>query len=155
MLLEINFTKFKEQLVIKQLSGKRKIFDPLRRKYLVLTPEEFVRQLFVLYLIEEKNYNKNLIKIEKTLQVNQLTKRCDILIYNKAFQPVCIVECKAPHIKISADTFRQIATYNMPLQVKTLIVSNGIQTYCSIIDHENSNFEFSPEIPSFEDLKTV
>ncbi len=147
MELNIDFTKYKDQLQIKKIEDKRKIFDPIRRKYMVLTPEELVRQLVIQYLIIEKYYNKNFIRVEKSLVVNKMQKRCDILIYNNMYSPQLLVECKAARVKITQTTFEQIARYNMPLKVDTLLVSNGIQTYCCNIDHEKSTFDFLSEIP--------
>ena len=110
------------------------IHDPIRRKYLVQTPEETVRQLTVQYLIEEKGYPQNRISVEKALKVNELTKRFDILVFERAMKPFLLVECKAPNIPISQDTFRQIAIYNMPLSVRFLMVTNGNDTYCCEMD---------------------
>lgn len=149
-MIEIDFLAFKSQVKIKIEKDRRYIFDPIRQKYLVLFPEEFVRQLVLLYLIQDKAYNKNRIKVEKTLQVNDRIKRCDILIYNKEVEPLLLVECKAPNVKITQDTFKQIAWYNMPLQVQYLVVTNGLTTYCCAMDYENQTFNFLEEIPVFE-----
>ena len=125
------------------------IFDNLRKKYLVLTPEEWVRQHYVQYLVQEKNYPVSLIALEKQLTINNLKKRTDIVIYNKDGQPEIIVECKASHIKISQDTFDQIARYNLQLKAKYLIVTNGLEHYYCNMDFENENYQFLKEIPSY------
>jgi hypothetical protein len=125
------------------------IFDNLRKKYLVLTPEEWVRQHYVQYLVQEKNYPVSLIALEKQLTINNLKKRTDIVVYNKDGQPKIIVECKAPHIKISQDTFDQIARYNLQLKAKYLIVTNGLEHYYCSMDFENENYQFLKEIPSY------
>lgn len=125
------------------------IFDNLRKKYLVLTPEEWVRQHYVQYLVQEKNYPVSLIALEKQLTINNLKKRTDIVVYNKDGQPEIIVECKAPHIKISQDTFDQIARYNLQLKAKYLIVTNGLEHYYCSMDFENENYQFLKEIPSY------
>ncbi len=148
-MIAIDFLQYKNQLKLKNDKERRYIFDPIRQKYLVLFPEEFVRQLVLLYLIEEKKYNKNRIKVEKTLKVNERTKRCDILIYNQAVQPLLLVECKAPNVKITQATFEQIAWYNMPLQVQYLVVTNGLTTYCCEMDYEKQSYHFLEEIPLF------
>lgn len=116
---------------------------------MVLQPEEIVRQLTLLYLIEEKKYNRNRIRAEKLLHVNDLRKRCDILIYDTEVNPLLLVECKAARVKITQDTFKQIAWYNMPLKVKYLVVTNGLQTYCCEMDYDKHTYQFLPEIPVF------
>ena len=147
--MDINFIKYKDRIQFKKQNNKLYFFDPIRQKYLLMQPEEMVRQLVVLYLIQEKSYNKNRIKLEKTLTVNDRTKRCDILIYDLDMQPFLLVECKAPHIKISHDVFKQIAWYNMPLKVSYLLVTNGIQTYCCAMNYQSNSFEFLDYIPEF------
>ena len=103
------------------------IFDDIRKKNVVLTPEEWVRQHFVQYLIQEKNYPISLIALEKQLTINNRKKRTDILIFSPNGTPDIIVECKAPQIKINQDTFDQIARYNLKLNANFLIVTNGLQ----------------------------
>ena len=149
-MIPIDFLRFKAQLKTKVNKDRRYIFDPIRQKYLVLFPEELVRQLVLLYLIQDKKYNKNRVKVEKTLKVNQRTKRCDILIYDQAVQPLLLVECKAPQVKITQATFEQIAWYNMPLQVQYLVVTNGLSTYCCKMDYERQTYHFLEEIPEFD-----
>ena len=151
-MIKIDFTKYKNSLKIQQKEGKPYIFDPIRKKYLVLTPEEFVRQLFVLYLIEERDFNKNRIAIEKLIIVNELRKRGDIIIYNKAMQPFLLVECKAASVPIDEKTFKQIAWYNMPLKVEYLVVTNGLSTYCCSMDYENDSYKFLNKIPKFKKI---
>ena len=126
------------------------IFDELRKKNIVLTPEEWVRQHFVKYLIHEKNYPISLIAIEKQLTINNLKKRTDILIFSKTGTPHIIVECKAPHIKITQDTFDQIARYNLKLNADFLIVTNGLEHYYCKLDIINESYIFLPEIPSYK-----
>jgi len=125
------------------------IFDNLRKKYLVLTPEEWVRQHFVQFLIQEKNYPQSLIALEKQLIINNLKKRTDIVVFNKEGEPDIIVECKAPSIKISQDTFDQIARYNLQLNAKYLIITNGLEHYFCSLDHENKTYVFLKEIPNY------
>ena len=133
----------------RNLETSPEIFDSIRKKYIVLTPEEWVRQNFVKYLIEEKNYPKSLLAIEKEITVNRLKKRCDIVIYNRDLKPIVIVECKSPSIKINQETFDQAARYNLSLNVKYLIITNGMNHYCCTIDEENKAYIFKEEIPSF------
>ncbi len=134
---------------IKNRENKLYIFDIIRKKNVVLTPEEWVRQHFIHYLIEEKNYPKSLIAIEKQLKINNLIKRTDILIFNNLGLPSIIVECKAPHINISQDTFDQIAKYNLKLQADYLIVTNGLQHFYCMMDHDKMQYNFLKTIPEY------
>ena len=132
---------------LKNSQNKTLIFDKLRKKYVVLTPEEWVRQHFVHFLIDQKKYPETLIAIEKQLTINNLKKRTDILIFNSDGKPEVVIECKAPSIKISQKTFDQIARYNMTLKTDLLVVTNGIQHYICIMDHQNKRYHFLKEIP--------
>lgn len=125
------------------------IFDELRKKYVILTPEEWVRQHFVNYLISYKKYPTSLIAIEKQLSINNLKKRTDILVFTSKGVPNIIIECKAPTIKITQNTFDQIARYNLKLNAKYLIVTNGIQHYYCKMDIENKNYVFIEDIPNY------
>lgn len=126
------------------------IFDKLRKKYMVLTPEEWVRQHYVSFLIEEKNYPTSLIAIEKQLTINNRKKRTDILVFNKNGEPEIIVECKAPQIKITQDTFDQIARYNLKLKATFLIVTNGLEHFYCKMDFKNETYIFLKEIPDYK-----
>ena len=125
------------------------IFDNLRKKYFVLTPEEWVRQHFVKFLIEEKKYPVSLIALEKELTLNNRKKRTDIVIFDKQGNPDIIVECKAPRIKISQATFDQIARYNLKLKAKYLVLTNGIEHYYCKMDFENETYIFLEDIPNY------
>jgi len=135
----------------KEEKGKPYIFDEIRKKYLQLTPEEWVRQNFVKYLIQEKNFPASLIILEKGLKLNELSKRADVLIYRDS-TPILLVECKAPEVKITQNTFDQIARYNLVFKVPYLIVTNGISHYCCTINFENNSFDFLTDIPAFSTL---
>lgn len=147
MLLDIDYTLYRDKLQLKKEQGKTFIFDPIRKKHLVLLPEELVRQLVLQFLILNRNYNKNLIRTEQGLKVNELSKRCDILIYDEHFSPFLLVECKSSKIAITQKTFEQIARYNLPLKVKYLLVTNGIQSFCCEMDYEAQSYSFLPEVP--------
>ena len=134
---------------LKNSENKVLIFDNLRKKYLVLTPEEWVRQHFVQYLIDEKRYPASLIALEKQLVINNRKKRTDILIFNKNGTPELIVECKAPSINITQDAFDQIARYNLKLNAHYLIVTNGLQHFYCKMDFENETYIFLKDIPSY------
>jgi len=128
------------------------IFDPVRRKYVKFTPEEWVRQNFVQYLIQEGKYPAGLIGIEIMFSLNKLKRRVDILIHNRAGKPVMIIECKAPDIIIDDKVFDQIVCYNMGLKVPYIIVTNGMDHYACRIDHENNKYEFLLVIPLYQEL---
>ncbi|OCK42857.1 restriction endonuclease subunit R [Tenacibaculum soleae] len=135
---------------LKSNENKTLIFDKWRKKYLVLTPEEWVRQHFVQYLIDEKKYPVSLIAIEKQLTINNLKKRTDIVIFSSDGMPDIIVECKAPKIKISQDTFDQIARYNLKLNANYLVVTNGLHHYFCKLDKENETYIFLKDIPNYQ-----
>lgn len=135
-------------ITLKEENGKHFIFDDIRKKYLSLTPEEWVRQNFIKYLISEKNVPSSLVVIEKGLKLNELSKRADVLIY-KDSSPIVLIECKAPKVKINQDTFDQISRYNLTFKVPYLIVTNGLNHYCCKVDFEKNNYTFLEEIPDF------
>ena len=135
---------------LKSKENKTLIFDKLRKKYMVLTPEEWVRQHFVHFLIDKKNYPTSLIALEKQLTINNRKKRTDILVFNTEGTPEIIVECKAPTIKITQDTFDQIARYNLKLKANFLIVTNGLEHFYCKMDFENETYIFLKEIPDYK-----
>lgn len=138
---------------IKLKEGKRIIFDSWRRKWVSLTPEEWVRQNFARFLTEEKHFPSARLGIEYSLNLNQQNFRADIVVFGKNGEPVMITECKAPEVKISQQVFDQIVRYNMKLQVKYLIVTNGMSHYCCVIDRVHFTYSFLEEIPDFKDLQ--
>lgn len=137
---------------VKLKDGKPFIFDVIRKKYINLTPEEWVRQNFVSFLITHKNYPLELIDNEVQIKLNSTTKRCDTIVYDKFLKPLVIIEYKAPEIVISKKTFDQITRYNMVLHVPYLIVSNGLSHYCCSINYESNTYSFLGDIPIFSDL---
>jgi hypothetical protein len=139
---------------IKEKEEKKTIFDVYRHKWVSLTPEEWVRQNFIRYLTEEKHYPVSLVSVERSLRLNQQNFRADAVIFTKAGDPLVIIECKAPEVKISQGVFDQIVRYNMELRVKYLIVTNGLSHYCCIIDKGKLSYAFLPEIPDYKDLVT-
>ncbi len=124
------------------------VFDIIRKKYILMTPEEHVRQQFIHFLINEKQYPKGLLAVETQLKIYKLTKRTDIVLYDTQGNVSIIIECKAPKIKVSQDTFDQIARYNMNFKAKYLIVTNGLNHYCCKPNYENDTYEFLKEIPN-------
>ena len=136
-------------LKTKLVEGTTQVFDAVRKKYLVLTPEEWVRQHFIHYLNLEKNYPLGLMGVEKMVKYNGMQTRADIVLYTSEGKPNMIVECKAPKVKITQDAFNQIAKYNFKLRVDFLIVTNGMQHFCCAMDYENNKITFLEEIPHF------
>ena len=137
---------------VKHEGKKTQIFDSVRKKFVTLTPEEWVRQHFIQYLISEKKVPEQLITVEMGLKYIELKKRSDVVVYNKEGKPVLIVECKAPAIKITQDTFDQFARYNMTLKVKYLAITNGINHFYCQIDHKNGSYFFLKELPVYTSL---
>lgn len=142
-MLSLNLPTFAAK--VKEKDGKHIIFDPVRRKFVALTPEEWVRQHFVNYLITDKGYPKELLANEVPLKLNGTSKRCDTVAYNRFLTPLMIVEYKAPHIEITSSVFDQIVRYNMVLHVRYLAVSNGISHFCCKIDYKNLTYSFWKE----------
>jgi hypothetical protein len=145
---KLNFPKFSFRF--KNSENKVSIFDIIRKKFVVLQPEEWVRQNCVHYLIDEKKYSKSLISVEKELLVNGLRKRYDIVVYNSDGAIHLLVECKSPEILINQSTFDQIARYNMKLKATYLMVTNGLNHYYCQMDFDNSRYNFLKDIPEYE-----
>ncbi len=147
---ELNLPKYEVRL-----GGTREnpeIFDFLRRRFVKLTPEEWVRQHFVHWLTEHKGYPKGLLGNEIELRVGEKRLRCDSILYNTNAQPRMIIEYKAPTVNLSKKVFDQIVTYNLLLNVDYLIVSNGLLHYCCRMDYEHNSYEFLPDIPDYKNL---
>lgn len=149
-MLELNLPSF--DINVKKIGGKLSILDPLRRKFVALTPEEWVRQHFVNFLLREKGYPAALIANEIQIDLNKLKKRCDSVVYNRDLSPLMIIEYKAPDVDITQQVFDQIVRYNIVLKVKYLIVSNGLNHYCCIMDYDKQSFNYLSNIPNYTDL---
>jgi hypothetical protein len=130
----------------KNSENKVAVFDEIRKKYVVLTPEEWVRQHVVKYLINDRGYPKSLINVEKLLKVNGLTKRYDVVVFNSDGSIHLLVECKAPSVKISQHVFDQIARYNLTMNATLLMVTNGLEHYYCRMDFENEKYIFMREL---------
>lgn len=128
------------------------IYDRLRSKFVALTPEEWVRQHFVEFIITHKGFPQSLIANEIGITLNNTRRRCDTVVYDNTASPLVIIEYKAPSVEITQATFDQIVRYNMVLQAKYLIVSNGLNHYCCSIDYTNQTYQFLKEIPSYSEL---
>ncbi len=147
---QLNLPKY--PIKIKEENGVCYIFDVIRKKYLVLQPEEWVRQNFIQFLVNDKDYIASLIAIEKGLKLNELQKRADIVVYDKQAAPIVLIECKAPKVNINQEVFEQVARYNMVFKVPYLLVTNGMDHYCAKVDFETNSFEFLEDIPAYKEL---
>jgi type I site-specific restriction-modification system R (restriction) subunit len=135
----------------KKEEGKTLIFDSIRKKFVVLTPEEWVRQNFIQFLMQEKKYPETLMAVEKQIKVNGKQRRFDLLTYLRNGQPLLIAEFKAPSVKITQDAFDQVVRYNMVLRVERIVVSNGLQHFACEIDYGKNSYTYLPEIPEFSE----
>jgi hypothetical protein len=133
-------------------NGQLILFDPIRKKNIVITPEEWVRQHFVQYLINQKKYPKTLIKLEGGHKLHGMAKRSDIVVYNPDGEKILLVECKAPSVNIDQKVFDQVARYNMVHKVKVIAVTNGLQHYFCLIDFEAVNYKFIEELPTYAQM---
>jgi type I site-specific restriction endonuclease len=130
-------------------NSRPEIFDEVRKKWVTLTPEEWVRQHAVRWVIAEKKYPASLLAIEKSITVNGLTKRCDIVAFDRTGKPLLIIECKAHDVEISQPVFDQAARYNMTLNVNLFLLTNGLNHFCCVADHEKQSYLFLKELPEF------
>lgn len=142
-----------KELRIRNDNGLLKVFCRLRNKYVALTPEEYVRQRFVSWLIDTKHYPESLMTNETAITVNGVRRRCDTIVWSRKLEPLIIVEYKAPDVKLTQKVYDQIVRYNLSLRARFLIVSNGNQSYCCLNDYENNSYRFLPEIPDYQDLE--
>jgi len=147
---KLNLPSF--QTNIRNKNDKTEIFDIFRKKFVVLTPEEWVRQHFASYMVNEKQYPKNLLALEYSFKIQTRKKRVDIVAFSPNGKPLLVVECKAAGIPINQKVFDQIARYNMAFKVQYLIVTNGIQQYACKIDYNNLSYQFMEEMPSYNEL---
>jgi len=137
---------------LKQSPEKTLIFDSIRRKYVVLTPEEWVRQHFIHYLTGHLHYPKGLISVERGMVYNTLVKRTDICVYDTNRQPLLLVECKAPDVAITPAVINQATTYNKTLKARLVVLSNGLEHYCWQVDFANNRLQILQHIPDYRQL---
>ena len=147
---ELNLPKY--EISVKRNGERLTIFDFLRRRHVALTPEEWVRQHFVHFLVEHKGYPKGLLANEVELSVGEKNLRCDSILYDPSLKPRMIVEYKAPSVVVTQKVFQQIATYNLLLHVDYLVVSNGLTHYCVKMDYDNQKYLFLDDIPDYKNL---
>ena len=153
MLQPLNLPPFEAN--IRKVDGVVKVLDILRRKYVALTPEEWVRQHFVHFLMTQKGYSPTLMANEVSLTLNGMSRRCDTVVYRQeGLKPLMIVEYKRPDVEITQRVFDQICRYNIVLEVEWLVVSNGMKHYCCHVDVSNGSYAFVEDIPVYAELKT-
>jgi len=147
--LELDLLQFQTRLRLSKLNDLTYVYDPIRKRDIVLQPEEMVRQLVLCHLLEEKKYPVNRIRVEIGIELNGLKKRCDIVVFDAALQPWLLVECKSPKIALSQATFEQAARYNLQLKAPFLVASNGLASYVAQLNFEQNTFEYLPAFPDF------
>ena len=143
----LNFPSF--DFRFKNSENKVSIFDEIRKKFILLNPEEWVRQHTVQFLLHEKKYPKSYLNVEKVIKLNEITKRYDIVVFRPDGSLFLLIECKAPEVKITQDTFDQIARYNMKLKARYLMVTNGLNHYFCQMDFEKEQYTFLKELPKY------
>jgi len=146
--MNLNFPAY--QFRLRQHDLVKEIFDEVRKRWVTLTPEEWVRQNVVRWLQEEKKYVASLMALEKQIKVNGLLRRCDVVCHNANAEPLLIVECKAPDVRITQDVFDQAARYNRVIAAKYFLLTNGRQHFCCEMDTENQQWKFLKELPIYE-----
>ena len=149
-MLSLNLPEFETKISL--YKGKYVIWDVLRRKKVALTPEEWVRQHFIHYLIHHKGYPQSLMANEVQVSLNSTKKRCDTVLYRRDLTARMIIEYKAPDVEITQNVFDQITRYNMVLRADYLIVSNGLQHYCCKLDYQTNSYVFLKDIPAYNEL---
>tara|TARA_B100001029_G_C14814627_1_gene314252 strand:- start:98 stop:553 length:456 start_codon:yes stop_codon:yes gene_type:complete len=150
--MQITLTLPDPNLKFKLVNQTTQVFDEVRKKFVVFTPEERVRQYIIHFLNSYKQYPFSLMKLEQTLKYYKLKCRADVVIYNKFGKPMMIIECKAPNVKINRDVFNQITKYNFDLKVPYLLISNGVEHFCCNIDYSKQKVQFLSYIPLFDIL---
>lgn len=149
-MLALNLPSYQPK--ISNREGKPAIFDPIRQKWVTLTPEEWVRQHFVNYLTTEKGFPPALMANEIAISLNNMNRRCDTIVYDSYLHPLLIIEYKAPSVRITDEVFRQIVRYNFVLKVSYLIVSNGLEHFCCRVDMAANTYAFLKEIPTYQEI---
>lgn len=149
----LNFPSF--EFKIRTINYRQEIYDPVRHKYVVLTPEEWVRQHLILYLSLVKKFPLSIMGVEKQLMLNKQPKRFDLVVFSRNGNPYLLVECKAPGVEITEKTFDQAARYNMLLKAEYFFITNGLDHYTCRIDYENKQYIFIEDIPQFDEINKI
>lgn len=134
----------------RKLGSRQFIFDQIRKKYVKLTPEEWVRQHFLNYLLDDLAYPRSLVRVESGLSVNSMGKRTDILVYNKEITPYLLVECKAAHITLNHKAMDQLSIYNRTIKAQYLVLTNGLKHYCCCMNYKTNSYQFQAALPSYD-----
>jgi hypothetical protein len=148
---QLNFPHFEFKL--RSLNNRQEIFDPVRRKFVTLTPEEWVRQHLIAYLTNVKGYPAAIIGVEKQLLLNKMPKRFDLVVFKRNGSPLLLVECKAPGVEINEKAFDQAARYNMLLNAEYFLITNGLEHYPCRLDYINKQYIFIEDVPHFDEVK--
>jgi hypothetical protein len=146
----INLPDF--NIKIRTEGDQQQVFDSIRRKFVALTPEERVRQYFINYLVSYKSFPAGLLAVEQLVMVNNMQQRVDIVAFNRKGEPLMVVECKAPSVKLTHDTYAQAARYNLTLKANYLVVTNGVNHFCSRADLVSKKFFSLPEVPDYKGI---
>jgi type I site-specific restriction-modification system R (restriction) subunit len=148
--ISADFLAWKHLLRVENRNGRDYIYDNVRKKYLLLQPEEFVRQLVVIWLIHHQKVNRNRIQVEKEVNINGLKRRFDIIVYDRSTQPFALIECKAPDVVINQGVFDQISVYNKVMHAPFLVVTNGVLTFLASVQEETMSYTFHKYWPVWE-----
>ncbi len=149
MQLQLDFWQYEAQLSRWEEGGRALLYDPIRRRKVSFTPEEWLRQLVLQYLLKAKNYPPGLMRTEVGLTLNGMPRRCDIVVFDRQLRPWLLVECKSPKIPLAQSTFEQVARYNLVFQAPFLAITNGTTTFCAHLNHEHGTFHFLPDFPHY------
>ena len=151
MNIDLDLHQYRQFLKLKKTKEDNLIFDPIRKKYIIIQPEEIVRQLFLAFILHENIYPVNLIQVEKGIRVNDLMKRFDVVIYDRKIRPFILIEIKSHKSKLNQTSFDQAARYNIALKAPYLILTNGMSTRCAFVDHQKEKYEFLSNLPSLSE----
>ena len=146
----LNFPTY--DLPRREQGGKAYVYDPIRRKYVRLTPEEWVRQHLVQYLVRDRGYPLPLVAVEMGFTYQGMTRRADVVVHDRTGRPVLMAECKAPEVGVGQATFDQVARYNQVVQARYLVVTNGLDHFCCALDQAAHSYRFLPDVPDFDTL---
>lgn len=149
MLLDLDLLTYQTALRLHKSGEQAFVFDPIRRKDVVLTPEELLRQLMLRYLLDGKKYPANRIRSEVGIEVNGLSRRCDLVVFDPELKPWLLIECKSPKVALKQDTFEQAARYNLQLRAPFLAITNGLSSYCCALDFEQGMFAYMDALPDY------
>ena len=145
--MSLELSKYHDSLQIKEITGRKSIFDPVRKKWLIVTPEEIVRQSAIQYLVQEKGYPLKLLRVERSISFNKLTKRFDIVVYNTKGNPIILIECKSPSTRLDVSTYEQASLYNESLSAKYIWLTNGPEHFIIELDYLSHSSKKLSDIP--------